>query len=83
MTLKKKHFIYILYWSFFYIGVLFYIRVWLIRGFPDGSDGKESAYSAGDWGLIPGSERFPWRKGWQPTPAFLPGEFHGQMSLAG
>ena len=26
------------------------------RGFPGGSDGKESAYSAGDPGLIPGSE---------------------------
>ena len=23
-------------------------------GFPGGSDGKESAYNAGDWGLIPG-----------------------------
>ena len=25
----------------------------------------------------------PWRRKWQPTPAFLPGEFHGQRSLAG
>ena len=24
-----------------------------------------------------------WRKKWQPTPVFLPGEFHGQRSLAG
>ena len=24
-----------------------------------------------------------WRKKWQPTPAILPGEFHGQRSLAG
>jgi len=21
-------------------------------------------------------EKLPWRKGWQPTPVFLPGEFH-------
>ena len=28
-----------------------------IMGFPGGSDGKESAYSVGDWGVIPGSER--------------------------
>ena len=28
-------------------------------GFPGGSDGKESACSAGDWGLIPGSGRSP------------------------
>ena len=23
----------------------------------------------------------PWRKAWQPTPVFLPAEFHGQRSL--
>ena len=26
---------------------------------------------------------FPWRRKWQPTPVFLPGESHGQRSLAG
>ena len=25
----------------------------------------------------------PWRRKWQPTPVFLPGEFHAQRSLAG
>ena len=25
----------------------------------------------------------PWRRAWQPTPVFLPGEYHGQRSLAG
>ena len=34
-----------------------------------------------DTGLIPGSGR--WRRAWQPTPVFLPGEPHGQRSLAG
>ena len=24
----------------------------------------------------------PWRRAWLPTPVFLPGEFHGQRSLA-
>ena len=24
-----------------------------------------------------------WRRAWQPTPIFSPGEFHGQRSLAG
>ena len=34
--------------------------VWLFEwGFPGGSDGKESTYSAGDPGLIPGSGRSP------------------------
>ena len=27
--------------------------------------------------------KIPWRKEWQPTPVFLPGESHGQRSLAG
>ena len=25
----------------------------------------------------------PWNRKWQPTPVFLPGNFHGQRSLAG
>ena len=32
------------------------------------------------WSLI---RKVPWRRAWQPTPAFLPGEPHGQRSLAG
>ena len=51
-----------------------------IWGFPGGSVGKESAYNAGDLGLIPGSGRCPWRRAWQPTPVFLPGESHGQTA---
>ena len=27
--------------------------------------------------------KMPWRKAWQPTPVFLPGESHAQRSLAG
>ena len=27
--------------------------------------------------------KIPWRREWQPTPLFLPGEFHEQKSLAG
>ena len=51
--------------------------------FPDGKDGKESACNAGDLGLILWVWKIPWRREWQPTPVFLPGEFHGQRSLAG
>ena len=36
-----------------------------------------------DTGSIPGSGRSPWRRAWQPTPVFLPGESHGQRSLVG
>ena len=48
--------------------------------------GKESACSAGDTGdkgSVPGLGRFPWRRAWQHTPAFLSGESQGQRSLAG
>ena len=27
--------------------------------------------------------KIPWRRKWEPTPVFLPGEFHGQRSLVG
>ena len=42
--------------------------------FPGGSDGKESACNVEDLDSIPGSGRFPWRRAWQPSPVFLPGE---------
>ena len=29
------------------------------------------------------SQEDPWRRKWQPAPVFLPGESHGQRSLAG
>ena len=34
-------------------------------------------------GSIPGLERSPGEKKWQPTPVFLPGKSHGQTSLMG
>ena len=36
-----------------------------------------------DADLIPGLGRSPWRRAWQPTPVFMPGESHGPKSLAG
>ena len=42
-----------------------------------------NAGDSGDIGSIPGLERFPWSRKWQPAPVFLPGKFHGQRSLAG
>ena len=43
---------------------------------------KNLPANAGDVGLIPGLERFPGGSPRQPTPVFLPGESHGQRSLA-
>ena len=31
----------------------------------------------------PGVRKVPWRRAWQTTAVFLPGESHGQRSLAG
>ena len=39
-----------------------------------------NASDIGDVGLI---RKIPWRRAWQPTPVFLPGESHGQRSPAG
>ena len=65
----------------FFFSFLFCIAGLL--GFPGGSDGKESTCNAGELGLVPGLVKIPWRRTWQPTPVFLPGEAHGQRSLAG
>ena len=55
----------------------------IFQGFPGGSEGKESAWNAGDPGSIPQIGKIFWRRAWQPTPVFLPGKFHGQRSLMG
>ena len=65
---------------------------WAGRGggssFPGGSDSKESACNIGDLGWIPGLSRDLLKKetathSSKNTPARMPGEFHGQRSLAG
>ena len=32
-------------------------------------------------GFDPWVRKIPWRRAWQPTPVFLPGESHGQRIL--
>ena len=46
---------------------------------------NNSPINAGDkrHGFDPWVGKIPWRWGWQPTPVFFPGEFHGQRSLVG
>ena len=43
-------------------------------------DIKETGVICGWVGKIPW-RGIPWRREWQPTPVFLPGESHGQRSL--
>ena len=47
---------------------------------------KNLPASAGDvkrHGFNPWVRKIPWRRAWQPTAVFLPGDSHGQRSLAG
>ena len=53
---------------------------------PHVASGKEPTVNAGDirdTGLDPWVGKIPWRRAWQHTSVFLPGESHGQRSLAG
>ena len=52
-------------------------------GFPRGSVVENLPAKARDMGSIPGVGKIPWRRAWLPVPVFLPGESHGQRSLAG
>ena len=53
-------------------------------GSPGDTHGKEATCQCEDIrdvGSVPA--KIPWRRSWQPTPVFLPGEFHGQRRLVG
>ena len=54
-------------------------------GFPGGASGKELACQCRRLksDSIPRVGKMTWRRAWQPIPEFLPGESHGQRSLAG
>ena len=54
--------------------------LWLC--FPGGFNNKEFACHAGDLGFIPGLRKSPGEGNGNPSPKRLPGEFHGQRSLA-
>ena len=54
--------------------------------FPDGASGKELACQCRGHKRLrfdPWVGKIPWRRAWQPTVVFLPGESHGPRSLVG
>ena len=67
------------YYLFRGVCLLLWERGGWVAGSPGGSDGKESACS----GFTPWVRKISWRRAWQCTPVFLPGEVHGQRSLLG
>jgi len=55
-------------------------------GFQDGTSGKELSCQCRRLkrcGFDPWVRKIPWRRAWQSTLVFLPGESHGQRSLMG
>ena len=54
--------------------------------FPSGASGKETACHCRRYkrlGFHTWAGKSPWRRAWEPTPVFWPGESHGQSSLVG
>ena len=61
-------------------------HVQCLQGLPGGASGKEFVCQCRRHkrcGFNPWVGKIPWRRRWQPTLALLPGESHGQKSLAG
>ena len=59
---------------------------WYFGGSPGGVSGKEPACKSRRHkrcGFDSWVGKILWRRAWQPTPVFLPGEFHGQRNLMG
>ena len=55
-------------------------------GIPVGTNGKEPTCQCRRqkrFRFDPWVGKIPWRRAWQPTAVFLPGESHGQRSLMG
>ena len=68
------------------INLLFPQYALRLRGFPGGASGKELTCQCKRHkrhGCDPWVRKIPWRRAWQTTPVFLPGEPHGQRSRAG
>ena len=53
------------------------------RGFPGGTSKESTCQCRRHKGcrFNPWIKKIPWRRAWQPTPVFLPGESHRQRSL--
>ena len=61
-----------------------FVYYWVdLGGFPRGSDAKAICLQYRRRRFDTWFGKIPWRREWQPTPVFLPGEFCGQRRLAG
>ena len=67
-------------------GLFYFCIPHLIRGFLGGAGGKEPACQCRRHKrrrFDPWVRKILWRRAWQPTPVFFPGESHGRRSLVG
>ena len=63
-----------------------FLSIQYMWGFPGGTSDTESACRYRRHKRLRFDSwvgKIPWRRKWQPMPVFLPGESHGQRSLAG
>ena len=68
------------------VSIVFCTWVSMLIGHPRRLSGKESSCQCRRCKrcrFYPGIRKILWKRAWQPTPVFLPGESHGQRSLAG
>ena len=64
-------------------GMQFLEEIYLEVGLPQWLSGEKSTCQCRRNRFNPWVRKIPWRRVWQPTPVFLPGESHGQRSLEG
>ena len=72
-------------WSALVYMTVFYVMSGKASGLPGGISGKETTCQCRRLkGHVfdPWVRKSPLRRAWQPSPVFLPGESHGQRSLA-
>ena len=66
------------------VGLVLFGRLLTGRGISRWLSGNKSACQCIRYrrlGFDPWARKLPWRRGWQPTPVFLPWKPHGQRSL--
>ena len=70
----------------FEFDIVLFVCSAICSAFPGGARGKELSCQCRSLkirGFDPWIRKIPWRRVWQLTPIFLPGESHGQRSLVG
>ena len=78
-----------IYICFIYVHICVYIYIYTythVWGFPGGASCKEPTCQFRRPKRLrfhPWVGKIPWKRAWQPTPGFLPGESQGQRSLVG